>query len=628
MKSLGALALCLISIEALAGAEGHGGRVWECQPKLAEGPVTHKLIDLDRGEQRWHLTPSFPIGDTADEIALKAVARLDKIDSCRARTLSERIRTFEARVNNLTGHDLPDPGDTYDMTKPEGCTPRTVVNQDPKVQRYSLDITMPGIRFDRDPELWAALDLETQAGIKVHEAIYEEVLGIGKNEADPAIYLTAILLSSKMETLSTVEWERYVTEAGLGICRDGILVGAQPGSAGWWSEANPNVGEPRYLCTKLGADLDWNDYRFVRESQFCVYEDTKSVAVGYVSGHSWKSREGALTLRDRLEFYPVSGALRKAQRVDGNLKIQGESRMIVGGTAQFSTEGRIAAIQSKSYLTLDGQVTGTEAVEYYPEANPVQGLMPKRAEINQTVMVKGTQEKKPSRPLYFNQNQPVLINREGKIVRANVLPARGKSPSGEKLKGDYLVEVVRDASGRFLRGVAILGNRQGDADRYIRIVKSDDDSMVGFRLCSLVEAECAVLGKREFYPADRIRDELRLDGVKSYLKPWVTVLAGTGMVVGGIGLGVLGNLPFAAGMSSAAAVLAFVAGDAGFVAAGTTGIWTIAGLVIEFNTTPKTQKRAIRRLTKRDSFWIWADAPIADVVKSLSTQLAIIDELI
>jgi len=209
---------------------------------------------------------------------------------------------------------------------------------------------------------------------------------------------------------------------------------------------------------------------------------------------------------------------------------------------------------------------------------------------------------------------------------------RRKTPAGDRMNEKKAAQVVRDASRRLLRGAIILGDSPAylPEDQYIRIVHSSEDrDQVGFRLCSLVDSGCTQLGTRAFYPMKKVRKELRLAGVEKTMDPALKTLVDGGLIVGGIGVAI-GGVAVAAipALGAGAVVSSILGGMFGGGTAALVGVMNGSMDIFNLNSTSRMEVRAIRKLTKKDSLWINADAPIETVRSGLETQLQILDSLL
>ncbi len=155
----------LISHTALAGTElGNGGNVIYCTDGLNDHYV--KLLDYYEGEIWNGLTLSFPKEGDFLQKADQILDRLQNFDPQLASAYKKRIREIYADFNLIPNINLGHVQDSYELAIPANCETRQIV-----VRLHDIN---PGQkRFQVSQDLWNQLDANNQAGVLLHEVIYE-----------------------------------------------------------------------------------------------------------------------------------------------------------------------------------------------------------------------------------------------------------------------------------------------------------------------------------------------------------------------------------------------------------------------------------------------------------------------
>ncbi|MBL7543294.1 MAG: hypothetical protein JNL11_05730 [Bdellovibrionaceae bacterium] len=162
-----ALLLILIGIESWANRIGNGGNVTVCADAVS-------LLDFYESK-----TPPKYKGD-AGSIEYKLIAkdvfkRMARVSKKLSNQYSERLDSVQDEIDFLDNVALTNAEDSLHVFKP--------ADKDCDVKQIAIrkEVSLPGEkRFVFDKKLWDRLDAQNQAGLLVHEIVYEHFNKLGE----------------------------------------------------------------------------------------------------------------------------------------------------------------------------------------------------------------------------------------------------------------------------------------------------------------------------------------------------------------------------------------------------------------------------------------------------------------
>jgi hypothetical protein len=179
----------------LGGMDAGGGKILLCPSPTG---VKAKVLDIYEGEAAGKEI-DLGNGKTLDEKIKYVLGRLAHVAPYRARAYAQAAQNL---LNNESAFYskavMPVTDDIGVAVIPEGCEPVQVI-----VQRNDEDADIPGFSkylFDRD--VFAQLDLDSQAALVLHEVIYREARARGETNSVRARFLNYLILSTSMETMT------------------------------------------------------------------------------------------------------------------------------------------------------------------------------------------------------------------------------------------------------------------------------------------------------------------------------------------------------------------------------------------------------------------------------------------
>lgn len=193
----------LLSATAYAGIIiGNGGIGLDCGP---DKPV--RLLDLVEAEEYYYkdasrpkLTLADPAGETEREKFFSLMVRVKQRFPDLADRITKEYAAFETKTRPVEDMYLGDPRDALEFALPVGCTPKTVILQQPRPAFRRTP------RFTRDEALWRRVPVLDRMYFGVHEAIYSIGLERGVEHSQGVRYVVALLAANEANLISDAEW--------------------------------------------------------------------------------------------------------------------------------------------------------------------------------------------------------------------------------------------------------------------------------------------------------------------------------------------------------------------------------------------------------------------------------------
>jgi hypothetical protein len=248
IRRLGIGLLIGLGVFARAAQEGvdhgSGGNVLHC----AGGQPEYQLLDYYEGRVLLDLTED--LGSGADEWAMVAnvLTRYQKVDAYRAGLYQGWVAQFRNEWRMLV-HTPLTPVDDYGYIQlPTGCSVKQVILQ------YPVEVPEDG-RYYVDEDTWNELDTQTKAGLILHEVIYRDAIRRGQEDSMRARYMTALVSSSQLATLTSYGSRVHTKLYDTYIYNDPY--GRQVRYYDWKSGTFDQI---QTYCRQLGPDADLLTY--------------------------------------------------------------------------------------------------------------------------------------------------------------------------------------------------------------------------------------------------------------------------------------------------------------------------------------------------------------------------------
>lgn len=203
MKILGKALFCVLGLCALPcnsqNRVGNGGNVILCEEKSQVTRI--ELLDFFET----HL-PLVELSGNHLQIAEKRFEVLGLIDSALGKQYLSRLAEMKKEMSLREGVELVPIADSNHILKPAGagCSVQQIAIRKREVAQLEP-------RFVINKKYWDLLSPRDQAGLLVHEIVYEHFYKLGEKSSDKARIFTAHLFGKKFEGLSKAEHWKFVT---------------------------------------------------------------------------------------------------------------------------------------------------------------------------------------------------------------------------------------------------------------------------------------------------------------------------------------------------------------------------------------------------------------------------------
>ncbi|MCB0367695.1 MAG: hypothetical protein H6624_12445 [Bdellovibrionaceae bacterium] len=194
---------CLILILFLLGAQlpaqagnqvGNGGDAIVCGEKVFlldyyEAKANDKIqIQLEKGKDHF-------------EIAGKTVDRLEQHNPQLHKQYRRVLEKIGSRLRFIDNANFRDVKDSFELTIPKGC----------KLEQLAIQRDEGGLRLIHiSKSLWEKLSKEHQAGLLLHEIVYEHFLFLGETDSVKARKFNSFVSAKDFKTLPKEKYQKFV----------------------------------------------------------------------------------------------------------------------------------------------------------------------------------------------------------------------------------------------------------------------------------------------------------------------------------------------------------------------------------------------------------------------------------
>lgn len=191
----------------LGGMDGGGGKVLICPTKSGFKTTVLDLFEAKASGFQIDMGP----GRTLNEKIQFVLTRLENVAPFHAQAYAIWISDFLNKESAFYEDSiLPSTEDTGLTILPRNCELVQVV-----VQRNEEETVIPRMaRYLVDKDAFLQLDIDSQVALIFHEMIYREARARGEKTSLRSRYLTALVLSKNIETLSVSEFNDTMTKLG------------------------------------------------------------------------------------------------------------------------------------------------------------------------------------------------------------------------------------------------------------------------------------------------------------------------------------------------------------------------------------------------------------------------------
>lgn len=179
LKILVLIYALMISLAHGGNEVGNGGDVIVCED--------NNVMLLDYHEAKEY---GFDINLTKDSVGYRSIlldiiSKFKKVDPKLADQYLKRINEIDIEINFKESVDLVDIPDSHHVSLPKNCELKQIA--------IRLKEKRNGKQFVIDKDLWGKLDVRHQAGLILHEIIYEHFLFLGEKNSKKARYMNALI---------------------------------------------------------------------------------------------------------------------------------------------------------------------------------------------------------------------------------------------------------------------------------------------------------------------------------------------------------------------------------------------------------------------------------------------------
>jgi hypothetical protein len=205
MKTL-VLILSLVSLNAFANGNrvGNGGDIVTCSK-------SNEILDFYENSGAVRV---FAQENTIDKVLEQIFKNLERVSPRQAKQYRTRAGEFINDTEFKTGVALTDIKDSKHVFEPseKDCAVKQIA-----IRRNEPDLN--GKRFVIDQNLWNKLSPRGQAGLIMHEVIYEHLYKLGEEDSVRARKLNAYLFSNKVFADSPDTYWKFIKDLNLPIYR-------------------------------------------------------------------------------------------------------------------------------------------------------------------------------------------------------------------------------------------------------------------------------------------------------------------------------------------------------------------------------------------------------------------------
>ena len=210
MRSLLLFSLAINFLPASGSADfrGNGGDAVVCRTNSGNIESV-RLLDYFEGEYNLGVKPSLG----SDSLSVKqkvtvAIDRLKRLDPKRAADYERRLNFFLENVRQLDGVEFVDIPDSEHTVVPSGCAIEQIaIQKEPSFPHETY--------FKVNSELWTAMNPDHQAGLILHEMIFQEALENGHLDSVKSRYFNTQISSKALDALDAKSYQKLLELVGL-----------------------------------------------------------------------------------------------------------------------------------------------------------------------------------------------------------------------------------------------------------------------------------------------------------------------------------------------------------------------------------------------------------------------------
>jgi hypothetical protein len=189
---------------------GNGGKGVICRDGN-DKVLSAEILDFYEGRVLYGRIPQ-PVADDVSSVLQRWLEPLWTYDAPRYQRYSKQLADFAANSRFVEAQLLLTIDSEEIIKPPKGCEVEQII-----VQSEPL---LPGQkRFVINRPLWEALDHLNQAGLMLHEVIYQEALAQGHHNSISSRYMTALIAADELADLSQDVYSDLLFQARLGFAQ-------------------------------------------------------------------------------------------------------------------------------------------------------------------------------------------------------------------------------------------------------------------------------------------------------------------------------------------------------------------------------------------------------------------------
>lgn len=198
MKKLIIFVLFATNLSFAGNEVGNGGDgIWCSKTQTME------LLDFYEARAFERLTLEFPVGVDAYQLAEKIIENLAKFDAKLSKQYVRTLNGMKTRSHFLKEADLRDIKDSFEITIPKDC----------ELKQLAIQQKVSGkneVEFYFQQELWDKMKVEQQAGLLIHEIIYEHFVLLGEVNSINVRYFNAFLSSKELRAMTQEDYKKKI----------------------------------------------------------------------------------------------------------------------------------------------------------------------------------------------------------------------------------------------------------------------------------------------------------------------------------------------------------------------------------------------------------------------------------
>lgn len=206
MKTNILILIFLVSTNIFAGNEvGNGGDgVW-CSKKNSL-----ELLDYYEAESLHRFTFEFPSETDAYQLAAKILDNFSKWDQKISSQYSRILSNMRQRSRFLKDVDFRDIKDSFEIAIPKDCELKQIAIQQKSPSKNEVE-------FYFHQDLWDKMKVEHQAGLLLHEIIYEHFALLGESNSIKVRYFNSFIASKELKAMTVDDYKKKIKEMKLAL---------------------------------------------------------------------------------------------------------------------------------------------------------------------------------------------------------------------------------------------------------------------------------------------------------------------------------------------------------------------------------------------------------------------------